>query len=221
MPLLKLEDTIRGDMMKNREVVSAVLGGAFFAVPYLALSVPILPSVLIGAAAFGAGELVFGDYKLTLKETNRSLYQMLEDAKKQNKHIIDMIPMIEDQSIQKELNEINDSITKIIDTISKDPKKVDQTDNFFDYYLPITVKLVDRYDEIENQKLSSAESKKFFASTDKMVKEINKAYKKILANLYKKELVDMDAEMKVFNSLLKADGYHDDLHSEKEEVKDE
>lgn len=221
MPLLKLEDTIRGDMMKNREVVSAVLGGAFFAVPYLALSVPILPSVLIGAAAFGAGELVFGDYKLTLKETNRSLYQMLEDAKKQNKHIIDMIPMIEDQSIQKELNEINESITKIIDTISKDPKKVDQTDNFFDYYLPITVKLVDRYDEIENQKLSSAESKKFFASTDKMVKEINKAYKKILANLYKKELVDMDAEMKVFNSLLKADGYHDDLHSEKEEVKDE
>ncbi len=221
MHLLKLEDTIRGDMMKNKEVVSALIGGTFFAVPYLALSVPILPSVLIGAAAFGAGELVFGDYKLTLKETNRSLYQVLEDAKSKNKHILDMIPMIEDQSIQKELNEINDSITKIIDTISKDPKKVDQTDNFFDYYLPITVKLVDRYDEIENQKLSSAESKKFFASTDKMVKEINKAYKKILANLYKKELVDMDAEMKVFNSLLKADGYHDDLHSEKEEVKDE
>ena len=94
MPLLKLEDTIRGDMMKNKEVVSAVLGGTFFAIPYLALSTPILPSLLIGAAAFGAGELVFGDYKLTLKETNRSLYQMLETAKKQNKHIVDMIPMI-------------------------------------------------------------------------------------------------------------------------------
>ena len=73
--------------MKNKEVVSAVLGGTFFAIPYLALSTPILPSLLIGAAAFGAGELVFGDYKLTLKETNRSLYQMLETAKKQNKHI--------------------------------------------------------------------------------------------------------------------------------------
>ena len=102
------------------------------------------------------------------------------------------------------------------------PKKVEQTDNFFDYYLPITVKIVDRYDEIENQKLSSAESKKFFASTNKMVKEINRAYKKILDNLYKKELVDMDAEMKVFNSLLKADGYNEgDLHTGKEEVKDE
>ena len=207
--------------MKNKEIVSATIGGLFFAVPYLALSAPLLPSLAVGAIAFGAGELVFGDYKLTLKETNRSLYDMLEDAKKQNKHIVDMIPMIEDEEIQKELNEINDSVTKIIDTISKNPKKIDQTDNFFDYYLPITVKLVDRYDEIENQKLSSAESKKFFASTNKMVKEINKAYKKILDNLYKKDLVDMDAEMKVFNSLLKADGYNDELHSEKEEVKDE
>ena len=204
--------------MKNKEIISAVLGGTFFAVPYLVLSAPIVPSLVIGAAAFGAGELVFGDYKLTLKETNRSLYQVLEDAKKKNKHIVDMIPMIEDQEIQKELNEINDSVTKIIDTVAKNPKKVDQTDNFFDYYLPITVKIVDRYDEIENQKLSSAESKKFFASTNKMIKEINKAYKKILDNLYKKELVDMDAEMKVFNSLLKADGYNDaDFHSEKEE----
>ena len=204
--------------MKNKEIISAVLGGTFFAVPYLVLSAPIVPSLVIGAAAFGAGELVFGDYKLTLKETNRSLYQVLEDAKKKNKHIVDMIPMIEDQEIQKELNEINDSVTKIIDTVAKNPKKVDQTDNFFDYYLPITVKIVDRYDEIENQKLSSAESKKFLTSTNKMVKEINKSYKKILDNLYKKEIVDMDAEMKVFNSLLKADGYNDaDFHSEKEE----
>lgn len=208
--------------MKNREIVSAAIGGVFFAVPYLALSAPLLPSLIVGAAAFGAGELVFGDYKLTLKETNRSLYQMLEDAKKKNKHIVDMIPMIENADIQKELNEINDSVSKIIDTISKDPKKVDQTDNFFDYYLPITVKIIDRYDEIENQKLSSAESKKFLTSTNKMVKEINKAYKKILDNLYKKEIVDMDAEMKVFNSLLKADGFNDaEFQSEKEEVTDE
>lgn len=208
--------------MKNREIVSAAIGGVFFAVPYLALATPLVPSLLIGAAAFGAGELVFGDYKLTLKETNRSLYQILEDAKKKNKHILDMIPLIEDEEIQKELNEIHDSITRIIETISKNPKKVDQTDNFFDYYLPITVKIVDRYDEIENQKLSSDDAKKFLTSTNQMVKEINKSYKKILNNLYKKEIVDMDAEMKVFNSLLKADGFNDaEFSSEKEDKKDE
>ena len=208
--------------MKNKEIVSAAIGGMFFAVPYLALSLPVLPSILIGACAFGAGELVFGDKKLTLKDTNRSLYDILELAKRQNKHILDMIPLIEDESIQKELNEIHESVSKIINTISKNPEKSRQANNFFDYYLPITIKLVDRYDEIENQKLTSKDSKTFFQSTNKMIREINKAYKSILSSLYQSELVDMDAEMKVFDSLLKADGYRDaDLLNNKEEEKDE
>ena len=208
--------------MKNKEIISAAIGGMFFAVPYLALSIPVFPSVIIGACAFGAGELVFGDKKLTLKDTNRSLYDILELAKRQNKHILDMIPLIEDESIQKELNEIHESVSKIINTISKNPAKSRQANNFFDYYLPITIKLVDRYDEIENQKLTSKDSKTFFQSTNKMIREINKSYKSILSSLYQSELVDMDAEMKVFDSLLKADGYHEaDLLNNKEEEKDE
>lgn len=204
--------------MKNKEIASAAVGGLFFAVPYLVLSAPIIPSLLIGAAAFGAGELVFGDYKLTLKDTDPSLYVILEKAKKQNKHIVEMIPSIEDETVRKDLNEIHDSVTKIIDTISKNPKKLKKTNNFFDYYLPVTIKLIDRYDEIENQKLSSAESKKFFQSTNKMIGEINKSYKNILAELYKSDIVDMDAEMKVFDSLLKADGFDDtEIDTKKEE----
>ena len=66
--------------MKNKEIASAAVGGLFFAVPYLVLSAPIIPSLLIGAAAFGAGELVFGDYKLTLKEgINESEINLLKD----------------------------------------------------------------------------------------------------------------------------------------------
>ena len=133
-----------------------------------------------------------------------------------------MIPQIEDDSIKKQLNEIHDSVSKIIETITKNPNKYKQTDNFFDYYLPITIKLVDRYDEIENQKLSSTESKNFIKSTNKMIGEINKAYKKILDNLYRKDIVDMDAEMKVFNSLLKADGFNDaEFPIKKEDKEDE
>ena len=39
-----------------------------------------------------------------------------------------------------------------------------------------------------------------------MIKEANSAYKKLLNNLYSKEMVDSDVEMKVFNTMLKADG---------------
>lgn len=196
--------------MKNKEAISAVIGSTFFAVPYLALSIPIIPSVAIGAAAFCAGELLLDkEEKKTLKESNNALYQTLQSAKKQNNHILEMITAIEDEEIKKNLNEINDAVNKIIKTVEKSPKKVKNIDSFFDYYLPVTVKIIDRYDDIENQNLSSADSKKFIKSTNKMVSDINLAFKKILNNLYQSEIIDTDAEMKVFNSMLKSEGFSD------------
>ena len=193
--------------MKNSEVVSAVVGGTFFAVPYLALSIPLLPSLAIGAAAFAAGELVFKtDVVQTLKESNVSLYETLELAKNQNKHILEMIPKIENEDLRKDLNEINSTVTKIITTIEKNPEKVKKLKNFFDYYLPVTVKLVDRYDEIENQKINSEEEKNFNTTTEKTIKEINGVFKQFLNILYQSDMNDTNVEIKVLNSMLKADG---------------
>ena len=193
--------------MKNSEIVSAVVGGTFFAVPYLALAVPLAPSLAIGAAAFVAGELVFKtDYVKTLKETNISLYNILQNAKRQNKHILEMIPKIDDEDIKKNLKDINDTVEKIVKTIEKNPEKEKKLKNFFDYYLPVTVKLVDRFDEIENQNISSKDSKKFYENTSKTIEEIDNVFKKFLNNLYESDMLDTNVEIKVLNSMLKSDG---------------
>ena len=47
-------------------------------------------------------------------------------------------------------------------------------------------------------------------STKNMVKKINKAFKVQLANIYQADIIDTDAEMKVFENMLKSDGYQDD-----------
>lgn len=193
--------------MKHSEIISAAVGGAFFAVPYLALGVTLAPSLAIGAAAFAAGELVFRTNVVeSLKETNFSLYETLENAKKENKHILDSIPKLEDEDLKKTLNEINTTVDKIIKTIEKDPTKEKNVKNFFDYYLPVTIKLVDRYDEIENQKINSSDSKKFYDNTKKTIIEINDVFKKFLNNLYQSDMIDTDVEIKVLNSMLKSDG---------------
>lgn len=45
------------------------------------------------------------------------------------------------------------------------------------------------------------------SQTENMIKKINNAFKNQLSNLYQADIVDTDAEMKVFDSMLKADGY--------------
>lgn len=195
--------------VKYKEAVSAVVGSAFFAVPYLALSLPLLPSALIGTGAFIAGELLLSsDEEKQLPA--ESVKKTLDRAKNESKDIYNMRNKIEDEDLKKYLISISTSANKIISTIEKEPKKIRKIANFFDYYLPVTLSIIKRYDEIENQNLSSKEMKEFISSTKLMLKSADEAFNKILERLYQNDMINIDADMKVFNSMLKADGYDDE-----------
>ena len=198
--------------MKNKEIVSAVVGGAFFAIPYVGLSITLAPALVIGAAAFGASELVLSGVKTkeVLKDVNKPLYLKIVQARKQNKEIYNLVSKVESEETKKNLTEIYNNVNKIIATVEENPKKADQIDNFFDYYLPVLIKIVNKYDEVENQKLISKDGKEFMTKADKMIKDTNSAFSTILSNLYQKDIIDADADMKVYDLMLKADGIVDD-----------
>lgn len=198
--------------MKNKEIASAILGSTFFAIPYIGLSVALAPSLVIGGCAFVASELMFSGVKTkeTLKETNKSLYEKIQDSKKQNKEIKSLISKIENEQTQNELKEIVGTIEKILIEVEKNPKKEKGLNNFFDYYLPVLVKITKRYDEIENTRLSTKDEKSFMSKAEKVISDTNNAFKQVLSSLYQKDIMDADAEMKVYNMMMKADGITED-----------
>ena len=198
--------------MKNKEITSAILGSTFFAIPYLGLSVALAPSLVIGGCAFLASELMFSGIKSKekLKDTNRSLYQKMIVARKEEKQIKNLIPKVESEETKQNLKEINETINKILEEVEKNPKKEKSLNNFFDYYLPVLIKITTRYDEIENTRLTSPDEKKFMAKAQNLIKDTNKAFKTILSNLYQKDIMDTDADMKVYELMMKADGIVED-----------
>ena len=198
--------------MKNKEITSALLGSTFFAIPYIGLSVAVAPSLIIGGCAFLASELMLSGIKTKekLKDTNKTLYEKIQQAKKEQKQIKELIPKVENTDTKQNLKEINETISKILEEVEKKPKKEKNLNNFFDYYLPILIKITTRYDEIENTRLTSKEEKTFMTKAEKVIKDTNKAFKTILSNLYQKDIIDTDADMKVYELMMKADGIVED-----------
>ena len=135
-----------------------------------------------------------------------TLYEKLTKAKRENKQIITLIPKIDSIEIRECLNHIHDTVDKIIKEIEKNPRKEKNIKNFFDYYLPVLVKITVRYDEIENQRLVSSEGKSFMKKADLMIKNTKDAFDTILASLYQKDIMDADAEMKIYDMMMNADG---------------
>lgn len=199
--------------MKKGYIVSAILGGSFFAVPYLALNVPIWGSALMAGAAFGAGMLLFGRPKentLELTYTTDNHYEILKQAKENTNQLRELAKQLESVKLVNDVKEICNTSNKIIDTLSKKPEKLKQANNFLNYYLPVTIKILRRYDEIENQELSTKESIKFMNSIQEMIEKIKVAFENQLSNLYQSDMVDTDAEIKVFETMLKMDGFTED-----------
>ncbi len=206
--------------MKKGYIYSVVLGGTFFAVPYLGLGIELVPSLVISVVAYGAGTLIFKDKdknKLDISVGKENLYDILKEAKEKTAQIDNISKLLEDKHLVENVREICSTSNKIIDTLSKNPNKLGQAKNFLNYYLPVTIKILTRYDEIENQRLNTAESEKFMKSVQEMTEKIKNAFKEQLNNMYKSEMIDTDAEIKVFETMLKSDGFLNEINMDKKQ----
>lgn len=198
--------------MRKKYVFPVIIGGAFFAVPYLALNIPLLPSMLSAGVAYGAGWLIFrgkdNNSKIDLSVQNSE--EALKIANDNNLKLVNISSKLENEDLVKNIDEIVDISNKIIKAIKEKPEKMNNANNFLNYYLPVTIKILQRYDEIENQKLETEQTIKFMKSIQDMIKTIKEAFKKQLENMYHSDMIDTNAEIKVFESMLKADGFLDD-----------
>ena len=198
--------------MKNGPIFSGMAGGICFAASYLAFgatSSVILPAIAIGAIGFGAGALLFSDNKqpsFDMDIKNENFDEIINKAKKMNSDIMGMVNKVEDANLQADIRAIYQTSNKIIITVSKNPKKMRYVETFFSYYLPETLKLLRKYDEIENQRLGKS-GEEFMAKTRKMVSKIKVAFNEQLAHLYQEDIVDADADMKVFDTMMKSEGF--------------
>jgi 5-bromo-4-chloroindolyl phosphate hydrolysis protein len=207
--------------MKNKEIISGVVGASFFAIGYIGLSIAALPALAVGTTAYVASSLILSGNKEKIENIHNTLEKRIAKARKDIKHINEMIKEVDDKEVKKYLDDISVSSTKIINTIEKNKIDNKTSNKFLDYYLPVCVNILDRYDEIENQELTSKDSIKFMEDSNELIKETSLAFKKILNSLYQNDIENNEAEMKVYNQMLKSDGYNANELEVKDGAKDE
>ena len=110
-------------------LISAIVGGAFFAVPYIGLGLSVLPSLGIAAVAFGAGNLMLSESNKpkpivmdVAKDDNRSFLEKITTAKRQNAEIYALMHRVEKPELIEDIKQLHAVIAKIIVTIEKAPE---------------------------------------------------------------------------------------------------
>lgn len=195
--------------MKKRYILSGIVGGLFFIISYLLLNLNIGVSIIITLVAFLASTFIFKDeYNLDdLGIGNDNEYRnLLQESQINLKKLKAMVNQIEDTKICKNVSNITKIADKIFKVLIKNPQKVASASKFLNYYLPITIRILERFDEMSGQNLTSDSALELLDRIRGLIINIEIAFENQLNNLYNSDVIDTSAEIKVFETMLKSDG---------------
>lgn len=195
--------------MKQGTIVSAIIGGAFFGLTFLGLKLSFIPAIAIGIVGFVAGELFFSNDKKDFVLEDLPDNVVIGEMKKINQNIYTMIAKVDNVDLKSDIKNIYQTTNKIIEKVSKDKNSLKKIRTFINYYLPVTLKILEKYDEIENQHMNTKDGKEFMKTVEEKIKVISKAFENQHGALYQNDMVDVDAELGVLENMLKTEGYTD------------
>ena len=121
---------------------------------------------------------------------------------------------IDDAFISGEILEIEDTLTKIQSQINDEnkpniSKRIEQVNDFFDYYMPTTIKILNSYRKIESQHLTGENAQETKKRVEEALPFVKKAFIKELDNMFSDEMIDITTDIDVLESMFSKDGLLD------------
>lgn len=109
--------------------------------------------------------------------------------------------------ISNKLYQLDFLLQRIFSALKEHPEKCPQMRKFMDYYLPMTVKLVESYADFDRAGVQSGNVQSAKEEIERTLGSINQAFEKLLDELYQDAAFEAAADAKVLKTILAQDGY--------------
>ena len=170
-----------------------------------------LPGLLVTAAlsvgAYFGGSVLFPGREVEEKITtgDAAVDREIEVARQRLENLRKANEAIADPQITGELNRMYASGQQIFNELSRDPKKVALVRRFMNYYLPTTEKLMEQYQVLMNAPTKGENITAAMKTIESSLGLAANAFEKCADNLYRDDEMDIDAEIKVMQTMLSGD----------------
>ena len=124
--------------------------------------------------------------------------ERLENLRKANE-------AIPDPQITSNLDRMVKAGGQIFKELGRDPKKVALVRRFMNYYLPTSEKLMEQYQVLMNAETKGENITSAMSTIERSLGFAANAFEKCADNLYKDDEMDIDAEIKVMQTMLSGD----------------
>ena len=132
--------------------------------------------------------------------------ETLEQGKKyltQISRLNDRIPGVD---VSNKIYKIEDITGRILSRVEEHPSSVEDIKPLMKYYLPMTIKLLTAYADMDEQQVKVENIDKSKHEIENVLDSLNGAFSKLLDDLYKDTAWDISSDVSVLNAMLKREG---------------
>lgn len=110
------------------------------------------------------------------------------------------------EEIAVKLDKLGNIATQILSQVEKNPNKIQEVNKFINHYLPITIKLINSYKDINNQVVQGENIENAKNEIEKSIDLINSAFENLLDDLFEDVVLDVSTDISVLKTLFKQEG---------------
>ncbi|MDM8128458.1 5-bromo-4-chloroindolyl phosphate hydrolysis family protein, partial [Paraclostridium benzoelyticum] len=110
------------------------------------------------------------------------------------------------EEIAVKLDKLGNIATQILSQVEKNPNKIQDVNKFINHYLPITIKLITSYKDINNQVVKGENIENAKNEIEKSIDLINSAFENLLDDLFEDVVLDVSTDISVLKTLFKQEG---------------
>lgn len=181
--------------MKKRYIYASLLASLLFLILYVFLNFNVFISLLLTIFSYIGGIFFFKEKDIRTYDPKLLMHYCYLISKLAN-----YTNKIEDSNINKNIKDITKEAEKIIVMLEQKPNKVTQVYDGFDFYLPLSIKVVDQYIYLKNKETLTKEENKFINEINICLDNIEIEIKKLLENMNYTKMLDINSSIDLFKS---------------------
>ena len=114
------------------------------------------------------------------------------------------------EEISAKIARIEEILDKILERTKEHPEVVHDLGKMMNYYLPMTVKLLNAYAEMDRQPVQGENIRNSKREIEETLDTLNTAFEKLLDSVYADEALDISTDISVLKTLLAQEGLQED-----------
>ena len=114
------------------------------------------------------------------------------------------------QEVSDKIARMETLVRRIFDRAQSHPEVVPELKKLMDYYLPMTVKLLRAYADMDSQPVQGENIQSAKHEIEQTLDTLNVAFEKLLDSIFKATALDVSTDISVLNTLLAQEGLTDD-----------